>query len=237
MNTAISGRRGIWPGASSGWRWRVPGQRPRLGPVPRPGRRRPTAWVGRALALAPAYHGLLVLLAVLRFGFWPNYLKVNPYGWQWRLAASWRDAVALVFTEPLIELGHRFSDLGATEWQITLDPLGLPVILAAALLVSAFSRCRPESRAGVTARFSATLGWVACHTAPGWVLMLMSETNSGLALMAGALLRRAGRGPPLRSMPAPDGKGFDEPPSRQRGRNAAVPSRRIWSTSSNSQSM
>ena len=174
---------------------------------------------------------------MLRFGSWPNYLEVNPYGWLWRLAASWRDAVALVFTEPLIELGHRFSDLGATEWQITLDPLGLPVILAAALLVSAFSRCRPESRAGVTALFSATLGWVACHTAPGWVLMLMSETNSGLALMAGALLRRAGRGPPLRSMPAPDGKGFDEPPSRQRGRNAAVPSRRIWSTSSNSQSM
>ena len=217
MNTAISGRRGIWPGASSGWRWRVPGQRPRLGPVPRPGRRRPTAWVGRALALAPAYHGLLVLLAVLRFGFWPNYLKVNPYGWQWRLAASWRDAVALVFTEPLIELGHRFSDLGATEWQITLDPLGLPVILAAALLVSAFTLC-PARRwsdavllaagAAVTALFSATLGWVACHAAPGWVLMLMSETNSGLALqlepfgppltlaglalMTCALLRRAG---------------------------------------------
>ncbi|MEI7609211.1 MAG: hypothetical protein WCJ64_17670, partial [Rhodospirillaceae bacterium] len=182
-------------------------------------RRRPAAWAGRALALALAFHGLLVLLAVLRFGSWPNYLELNPYGWLWRLAASWRDAVALFFTEPLIELGHRVPDLGATEWQITLDPLGLPVILAASLLVSAFSLCRPQSRrrsdavllaagAAVTALFSATLGWVACHAAPGWVLMLMSETNSGLALqlepfgplltlsglalMTGALLRRAG---------------------------------------------
>ena len=179
--------------------------------------RRPAAWLGRALALAVAYHFLLVLLAVLRFGSWPNYLEFNPYGWLWRLAASWRDAVTLFFTEPLVELGHRFPELGATEWRITLDPLGLPVILAAALLVSAFTLC-PARRwsdavllaagAAVTALFSATLGWVACHAAPGWVLMLMSETNSGLALqlepfgppltlaglalMTCALLRRAG---------------------------------------------
>ena len=153
--------------------------------------RRPAAWAGRALVLALAYHGLLVLVAVLHFGSWPNYFALNPYGWLWRLAASWRDAVALFFTEPLVELGHRIPELGATEWQITLDPLGLPVILAAALMISAFTLCPARRRsdatllaagAAVTALFSATLGWVACHAAPGWVLLLMSETNSGLAL-------------------------------------------------------
>lgn len=181
-------------------------------------RRRPVAWVGRAGALALGYYFVQALVAVARFGSWPNSFEINPYGWLWALAPSWRDAVALFLQQPLIELSHRLPGLGDTEWRVTVDPLGLPVILIASLLLSAFTLLAPGQRPGVdrvfaivgavvAALFSVTLGWVACHTAPGWVLLLMSATNGafaltleplgpaltlgGLALLTAAVLRRA----------------------------------------------
>ena len=182
-------------------------------------RRRPVAWAGRAAALAAGFYGLQVAAAVARFGSMPNSFEINPYGWIWALAPSRRDAVALFFQQPLIELSHRLPGLGDIEWQVTVDPIGLPVILIANLLVSVFTLLEPGpgrrvdtvlagTGAALVALFSVTFGWVACHTAPGWALLLMSVTGSGLALaleplgpaltLAGlalltvAVLRRAG---------------------------------------------
>ncbi len=137
--------------------------------------------------LVAGYHAALLAGAAARFGQWPDYVRLHPWGENvWSvltgfpsLALAWPVALR----EPWIEVGRAVPDLPMAEWSVQVLPANLVVVTVVALLLAIHWRLARESchPAGAilaatgsvgSALASASLTWVACCATPSWVVIL-----------------------------------------------------------------
>lgn len=162
-------------------------------------RSRPQRWWAMTLGFATAYHLLILLATMVRFGNVPNF--VTGYNWLGNVRVilastpSWRDAARIVSEEWLLEVGYMNYDFGngIAEWSLFLVPTRMiGVLLLGALLATQVAlRCDRDGHCNRFGRHAARLGsgvgaigvavssitlsWVVCCSTPTWVV--------GLAMM------------------------------------------------------
>lgn len=159
-------------------------------------------WLAVMLGVALAYHLALLGATILRFGTWPNYLRVHDLVDAARLIVAGtpdpRDALAFLGDEIWIEIGYIHPTFRLAEWSFNLMPVRLALVLLGGALLATYvvlaRTCTARSPAaaaaagagsGLVALTSATLMWVVCCAAPSWVVglaMLGLGVSTSLAL-------------------------------------------------------
>lgn len=159
-------------------------------------------WLAIAIGAAALYNAALLAATILRFGTWPNYVKVHDLIDAVRLIFKGTpdlvDALALLSDEIWIEIGYMHPSFRVAEWSFNIMPARLSLVLLGGALLATFvvlgRACKARSRssaaavgAGSTliAFTSATLMWVVCCSSPSWVVglaMLGLGVSTSLAL-------------------------------------------------------
>lgn len=158
----------------------------------------PTWWL-MTLGFGCLYYLGLLLSLIIRFQNFPNYLSLFDWfdnvGVILASTPSWRDALAIIREEWLLEVGFMNYDFGTgiSEWSLVLLPFnmfGVFALGASLATIHLLLRKRNRvcsSRAGQSARAVGGLGagfvalasismyWVVCCSTPTWVV--------GLAMM------------------------------------------------------
>ena len=150
-----------------------------------------------AACFVAAYHALLLVTLVLRFGHWPNYVTLHD--WPRNVARIVRstpavtDMAPIILDEWLLEVGYMNHDygFGIAEWSLTILPAKLAMVTLVALLVSidlvalhaAADRCSVGRHpygaglaigtgAALSGFASTTMTWIVCCAAPSWAVTL-----------------------------------------------------------------
>lgn len=159
-------------------------------------------WLAIAVGAAALYNAALLAATILRFGTWPNYVKVHALIDAVRLIFKGTpdlvDALALLSDEIWIEIGYMHPSFRVAEWSFNIMPARLSLVLLGGALLATYvvlgRACTARSRsstaavgAGSTliAFTSATLMWVVCCSSPSWVVglaMLGLGVSTSLAL-------------------------------------------------------
>jgi len=153
-------------------------------------------WALLTLALPLIYYAVQLLVLMIRFHELPNY--INTYDWIGNVKTiiqstpSWRDSLAIIDQEWLLEIGHMNYDWGTgiSEWSLVLMPAKIinMVILSALIATNLFLLKRANRQcsattaqslllcsglgAGSVALSSITMSWVVCCATPTWVVGL-----------------------------------------------------------------
>jgi hypothetical protein len=154
------------------------------------------AWLGTVLAGVVGFQMFQLVLLILRFGNFPNYLTVHDWPANVlriiRSTPSVADMIPIILDEWFIEIGSMNYSFGhgIAEWSFVLLPSKLVIVLALAILFAtdivllraARNACSLSTRVGtVTAAAGGTLlagvamttiTWVVCCAAPTWVVGL-----------------------------------------------------------------
>lgn len=162
---------------------------------------RPARILRLAAGILLAYHLLLALVVLARFGAWPNYFQVHPLlenlGLVLGGTPSWLDAIRIALQEPWLEFGYANPDYyGIAEWSYMILPSRLLLVALASLLLAwSLGRARAcPARAYSPAALNlagaslvglgcASLTWVVCCAYPSWIVLLaILGLDSALAL-------------------------------------------------------
>ncbi len=158
------------------------------------------------------YYGTQLLAMVIKFGQFPNYMK----GYDWlsnvrviiESTPSWRDTLAIIKAEWLLELGYMNYDFGfgIAQWSLYIAPVkALAVMLLGAMLALLWVLLRRPAQVcetrktpcaiagGVGAAMASlsllSLSWVVCCATPSWVVGL---AILGLSASTSLMLEPAG---------------------------------------------
>ncbi|MBI3918947.1 MAG: hypothetical protein HY322_18300 [Betaproteobacteria bacterium] len=156
-------------------------------------RARPVLWAVYALGFVAAYHALLLVAMVLRFGHAPNFIKVYDIVDAYRLTftgtPSLRDAFGIAIGEPWLDVGYMSPQWNMAEWSLMILPPQFVLICVTGCLLATFgvlhaARSAQCSRAptgsaltaaigaGLAGMANATLFWVVCCATPTWIVGL-----------------------------------------------------------------
>jgi hypothetical protein len=171
-------------------------------------------WLGITIGLAALYNVLVFSVTMVRFGTWPNYVRVHDVAEGARLILQGTpdvgDAAALLADEIWIEIGYLHPNFRIAEWSFNVMPARLALLLALGALVATYlvlpgrnciaSRRQDAAAIGAGAALvgltSVTLTWVVCCATPSWVVglaMLGLGVSTALAIEPlGAPLTAAG---------------------------------------------
>jgi hypothetical protein len=156
-------------------------------------RARPVLWAVYALGFVAAYHALLLVAMVLRFGHAPNFIKVYDIADAYRLTfagtPSLRDAFGIASGEPWLDVGYMSPQWNMAEWSLMILPPQFALIAVTGCLLATCgvlhaarsARCSRRSTgstltaaigAGLAGVANATLFWVVCCATPTWIVGL-----------------------------------------------------------------
>jgi hypothetical protein len=156
-------------------------------------RARPVLWAVYALGFVAAYHALLLVAMVLRFGHAPNFIKVYDIADAYRLTfagtPSLRDAFGIASGEPWLDVGYMSPQWNMAEWSLMILPPQFALIAVTGCLLatcgvlhaarsargsrtSAGSTLTAAIGAGLAGVANATLFWVVCCATPTWIVGL-----------------------------------------------------------------
>jgi hypothetical protein len=159
-------------------------------------------WLTITLGFALAYNLALLTATIIRFGSWPNYVRVHDLADAVRLifkgTPDLADALTLLGDEIWVEIGYMHPSFRLAEWSFNLMPARMALVLLGGALIATYvalgHACAIRSRSGVAAvgagtalvaLTSATLMWVVCCSSPSWVVglaMLGLGVSMSLAL-------------------------------------------------------
>lgn len=180
-------------------------------------RARPASWLGIALGFIAAYHALLLAAMILRFGHWPNFVRVYDLVESWRLVFSGTpslfDALSIAIAEPWLDVGYVSPQWKIAEWSLMILPPQLTLIAATGALLATYAILRQAAHgaarrpvsgcalgaacgAGLAGLANATLFWVVCCATPTWTVALamlgVSVSTAFFLQPLGPLLTAAG---------------------------------------------
>ena len=151
-------------------------------------------WLAIALGSVVAYHALLLVAMVLRFGHAPNFVKVYDVVESYRLTfvgtPSLRDALAIAAAEPWVDIGFLSPQWKIAEWSLMILPPQFLIVTLVGCLVATYCVVTLAARdapchysnpttvlsagfgAALAAMANATLFWVVCCATPTWIVGL-----------------------------------------------------------------
>jgi hypothetical protein len=153
-------------------------------------------WLAVTAGFVFAYYGAQLLLLVLRFGHWPNYITAYDYPVNVarivRHTPSVADMIPIVANEWLLEIGYMNYDFGhgIAEWSLAILPTNLLAVTLLGAVIGfdllVWRRVRPVcsaterpvalGAAGIGAALfgltNITVSSIVCCASPNWMVSL-----------------------------------------------------------------